>query len=135
MMSTPLANIQTPHQTSNSGRKPSSLSGALEERTSTKHRLSSIFTRRSSDNSSTTSSSSSDSLHDARILSDAKSISSGTYRSRTTSPGAAKSSSTSSSNGSAKKGKRSTTSREEGSSSRRHQHSSNVCPNPWVFAM
>src|SRR6202044_3270755 len=110
MMSARLTNVQTPHMTSNTRRKPSSPSKAPKEQRSTEHRPSSLFARHFSDNSSLTSPSSSDLGSDVESVSGTKNVSRGTTSKRwTASSVTSKSSSTSSSKGSGKKTKGSAT--------------------------
>lgn len=132
MMSTLL---QPPPTSSRPGGDPSNQQKPRKERVSTRHRLASMFTRRSLDDSSPASPSGSDPTSDAETLSDAKSISRGIFRRKTTSSQSTKSTSTLGSKGNAKEAKKSVTFSEASSSRRDQRYSSNAYPSAWSYVV
>jgi hypothetical protein len=135
MYSALLGNVHPQRKASYTDGEPLSRSKPRKDRESTRRRLASIFTRRSSDDSPPSSPSSSASLSDAETLSDTKSVRRGIFRRRTTSSKTAKSTSTSGSKGSSKKAKKSVTFSEASSGGRGQQYLSDDYPLAWSYVV
>jgi hypothetical protein len=134
MYSALLGNVHQPRTSYNGGEAPGQ-SKARKEQRSTRRRLAEFFNRRSSDDSPTSSPSRPDSMSDTETLSEARSISKGIFRRRTTSSESAKSTTTSSNKGTTWKTKKSVTFSEASSGGKGQQYLSNAYPSAWTYVV